>query len=120
HFSADFLKSIPADKLREVARQWRRDELADGPVELIRIDDATPTRLTAIVRGKATDRYTQVKLGVNPAGQISMLWLGPVLGVKRGDITTWAKFDDKLTALPGHVSFAAAAVPPTSGLPVVP
>ncbi len=108
HFAQDFLAHIPVMQLREVARTWRRDEMADGPVELVSIDDgATPTALTAVVRGTATDRYTQVKLGVDPKGQISMLWLGPLVGYKHADLDTWAKVDARCKSLPGTISFAA-------------
>jgi len=111
-FAPAFLEQVPLARVRDIARQWRRDQLADGPVELVRIDpDATPTRLTAIVRGKVTNLHTQIRLGVDEAGLITMLWMGPVADMARGAIPTWGRLGDKLAEMPGSVSLSVCEVP---------
>src|SRR5262245_45250609 len=108
HFTPAFLEKVPPAKMREIARAWRRDEMSDGPVELVRIEEgATPDKLTAIVRGTATDRYTRILLGVDGQGQIGSLWLGPLVGYKRADLDTWAKIDARLGTLPGAAALAS-------------
>lgn len=107
-FAPAFLEKVPATRLRDIARQWRRDQFADGPVELARIEPGdTPSSLTAVVRGTSTGAHTQVRLGVNEAGQITMLSLGPITDLGSA-VTTWSRLDERLRALPGSVSVAAA------------
>src|SRR5262249_19066453 len=97
-------------KVREIARAWRRDEMSDGPVELVKIDESGPGKLTAVVRGTTTDRYTRITMGVDEQGRISALWLGPLVGYKRADLDTWATIDDRCVSPPGKVSLASYAL----------
>lgn len=111
HFAESFLKQVPGAQVRAIARQWQQDELAGGPADLVEIEpDATPTSLSALVRGRSTDRYTRIRLGVDDAGKVRTLWMGPLIGFKRGEISTWADLDDRLKALPGSVTLAAERV----------
>lgn len=110
HFHPAFLEKIPAAEVREIVNQWRRDELANGPVEVIRVDSQSPQRLVTLIRGRATDRYTQITLGVDNAGLITALWLGPVAGIRPGELTTWAKIEARLGQLPGRPALAVYEV----------
>lgn len=111
HFSPEFLAKVPAAQVREIARQWRRDELADGSLDVIELDAGpSPSGLTTLVRGKSTGRYTRIRLGVDDAGKIQTLWLGPVVGYKRDATDTWTALDTKLAAQPGQTTLAAFEV----------
>ena len=118
HFTDTFLTHVPVAQLREVARLGGGEDLADGPVELIPSDDAPPPPLTAVIRGTASDRYTRIKLGVDAKGQISTLWLGPLVGFKRADLDTWAKIDSRCNSLEGVFSFGAYELNGTTLRPI--
>jgi hypothetical protein len=117
HFAPDFLQRVPVAALRRTVQQWRRDELGSGPAELADVSEAEGGVLTALVRGKATDRFTQVRLGVDEQGRISTLWLAPVIGAKLGTVANWGAIDDTLASLPGSVSLAAYELPGGSSDP---
>jgi hypothetical protein len=117
HFSPEFLKAVPAGQVRQIARQWRADEFGNGPVEFVRFEEEpAPNRVVALVRGMDTDRYTRIRLGTDQAGRIAGLWLGPVVGLKRGEFGTWAALDEGLSRLAGQVSLAAYQLTPESQL----
>jgi hypothetical protein len=107
HFAPEFLDRVPVPQVRRVVNQWRRDQFAGGTAEISQISTGENGNLTALVRGRATDRFTQVRLGVDDQGRINTLWLAPVLGGKIGEIAKWSDLDDRLAALPGAASLAA-------------
>jgi hypothetical protein len=71
HFAESFLKQVPGSELRQIVWQWQQDELAGGPADLAEIEpEATATSLSALIRGRSTDRYTRDRLAVDEAGKI--------------------------------------------------
>jgi hypothetical protein len=102
HFDPRFLQKVPAAKLEEITRAWRRDQFADAGCTLVRTDgDPKKHALVAFVKGDATNRYTQIRLETSETGQILTLLLSPTVELAVRGIATWEALDKELRTLSG-------------------
>jgi beta-lactamase class A len=70
----------------------------------------SPDELVVLLVSSANDRYTQLRLATDAQGRITGLLLSPAVDVDTGDIPTWERLDQRLSALRGSASLAAMDV----------
>jgi hypothetical protein len=118
HFSKSFQARTKVSQIRSGIIQWRRDEFNDSPADVFKLDSAADRFISVIVRGRTTDRYSRIQLGVDSAGIINFLTLTALPDFKPGELSEWTKLDSKLGGMSGHASLGVYEITDSGLKPV--
>ncbi len=116
--SETFLRKTPPNDLRAVISQWRRDEFCDGPADVHALETASLGTISAIVRGRATNRYSRVQLSTDKFGKINSLTLASLLDYRPGNLSGWTAVDARLDELAPRAALAAYEVTDAAARPI--